>query len=167
MKKQVDVVMLPTEKVSKIIRCHNNKLWYNDTKWLNTYQHLYLLSDDEIKEGDWIFVFGVIIKVLMCNNEILFFDNGTKTQRIECKKIIATTDESLRKPSGEMYPEWDYLPRPSNEFLKKYCELGGIDKVLVEYELDSFKFMSTLCTTKQEEYKLKVTLDNTITIYPI
>ena len=39
-----------------------------------------------------------------------------------CKKIIASTDSSLN------------LPKLSNDFIKKYCEVGGIDEIMIEYE---------------------------------
>ena len=73
------------------------------------------------------------------------------------REIIASTDPSLN------------LPKPSDLFIKKYCELGSIDEAMVEYE--------TVQTTKKEDYQyqngnsnlkyetvLKVAPDNTITI---
>jgi hypothetical protein len=35
--------------------------------------------------------------------------------------VIGTTDESLG------------LPKPSQAFIEKYCKVGGIDEVLIEY----------------------------------
>lgn len=150
-------ILLPTEKAN-----HKNSIMSvdgylipmeNDTsddiinwdgKSLN---HLYFLSDEEIKEGDWY--------INLSNNFIgqevsvnILASIKLNPQRF--KKIIATTDESLG------------LPRPSNEFLKKYCELGGIDEVLVEYEEDTYSI--GIKDYKEEGYwKLKVAPDNTIT----
>lgn len=53
------VVMLPTEKASKIcLNRSTNKLDLDTTSIYNSiqkFQHLYILSDEEIKEGDWIY----------------------------------------------------------------------------------------------------------------
>ena len=100
-------------------------------------QHLYILSDDEIKEGDWY---------LLDDNTINKASANLRYKNHE-KKIIASTDSSLK------------LPRPSNEFNKKYCEEGGINEVLVEY-------MDYKLNNEIQEV-LKVAPDNTITIYPI
>src|SRR5690606_21909626 len=65
--------------------------------------------------------------------------------------------------------EYEILPRPSNDFIKKYCELGGIDEVLVEYELLNLNSYNseTIGYDSFPTYKLKVAPDNTITIKPV
>ena len=57
MKKTFNVVMLPTEKASNLYIFGNNKLGYDKTivsssKNCND-QHLYIISDDKIKEGKY------------------------------------------------------------------------------------------------------------------
>lgn len=164
---KIKVVMLPTEKASKIWKDkEEGEIQYGDCHpdnpdWVA--QHLYFLSNEEIKEGDWYL-----------NNDVLFradnvFDNGNNpNQNKYNKKIIATTDESLKIPYDGTTPiskDWSgkSLPRPSNEFLKKYCELGGIDEVIVEYEeYDWNEYTDTYWNSK-----LKVAPDNTITIKSI
>lgn len=56
-KKKKQVVMLPTEKESKLFRKNHNTLEYNknpplhgvkDLNW--KYQHIYILSDESIKD---------------------------------------------------------------------------------------------------------------------
>jgi len=173
MKKQVDVVMLPTEKATNIIQCHNSKLWYNDTRYLKSYQHLYFLSDEEIKEENW--VFDVFAWKRGKGDVVIRNVNLTQGQLQFCKKIITTTDECLVIKHNCNCFATTYegcseclglLPRPSNEFLEKFCELGGIDKVLVEYEM---AFTGYEGTTGFENWdkRLKIAPDNTITIYPI
>lgn len=158
------VVMLPTEKATRIAtRKTDNKLIYSpdfiaSDNCIN--QNLYFLSDEEIKEGDWMYdsKLNIIIQY--------------KSYKDGCKKIIATTDTSLK---FQFYRGYEHtvnpirenpLPKPSNEFLKKYCELGGIEEVLVEYKC--------LLGNKEDENLnlipelfLKVAPDNTITIKPI
>jgi hypothetical protein len=190
MKKQVDVVMLPTEKanVGMIAKCikddftnsfdrigklcliTNNEFYKPNIYWQP--QHLYFLSDDEIKEGDYWFN----LDDNTINNDISLYKLANNAP--SCKKIIATTDESLttEKQYKSGWGAKINLPRPSNEFLKKFCELGGVDKVLVEYEKVS-RLMSADIVEKEnwtllKDHKftferLKVAPDNTITIYPI
>ena len=178
MKKQVKVVMLPTEKASDLLLCiksytehintpaensdikGNLRLGYGKYVDKEFYQpqNLYLLSDEEIKEGDkpcWCYN---SIKNTW-NNDIILYQGAMPFYHYKgFKKIIATTDESLG------------LPRPSNEFLKKYCELGGIDKVLVEYN-EGNEYLAGIVGNNEiwNTYpnEPKIAPDNTITIYPI
>lgn len=82
--------------------------------------HLYILSDDEIKAGDWIYWNNKVVKAIDT-----VYTNSTK-------KIIATTDNSLSQTSRTE------IPQPSNSFIQKYIEAYNngkpIEKVMVEYE---------------------------------
>ena len=121
MKKQVDVVMLPTKNNKAPIDFNqiDNKLSFGEKKQFVKYnpQHLYFLSDEEIKEGDIVkipcgigrvkelhyklgndnpsyIVEDLIILSLRYNQkENEFQTNSFRFEDI--KKIIATTDESL------------------------------------------------------------------------
>ena len=191
MKKESQVVMLPTEQA--IIHKHNNKniiIMSNEETGKNELynvspQSLYFLSNDEqIKKFDYIYD-EINNKIYEATDVVL---HNMKSMNYEqyLKKVIATNDLLLnkqRKYSSVIIPK---LPRPSNEFLQKYCELGGIDKVLVEYEeckicQDTNKHIVAMfgevdcyyCTKtegREKQYietKLKVAPDNTISIYPI
>lgn len=147
-----EVIMLPTEKANKIgslVKCPNtgalailNVLTYESTQPSEN-QHLYILSSEEIKEGDLCLIDNNVgqskgYQVLQCKK--IDIDNGWyyfkdfKTGR--CKKIIATTDKylSIKKPSEQSPNREKFLPRPSDDFIKAFVEKQGkIDKVLVEY----------------------------------
>ena len=199
MKKQVDVVMLPTEKASKIWLKESTLSYNDDLSSLGFIpQHLYFLSDDKIKEGDWyIDKLGIVQQCESIRDNPLTgpqssigsvggkgFDKwSTQYQNRDykdldnCFKIVATTDESLviniNGNRGDLLPDVSFditLPRPSNEFIKKYCELGGIDEVLVEYKC-SYEDCNMFGCHKYEGchliQQLKVAPDNTISIYPI
>lgn len=126
MYKEIDVVLLATNKKSNLLIVYsdvektNSKLTLNGFKNDNykEYQHLYFLSDDEIKEGDWCVVGEHISQ---------YNKNTTSLEELkgQWKKIIATTDKSLG------------LPQPSESFIKYYVEEYNkrniITKVLVEY----------------------------------
>lgn len=124
---------------------------------------LYIISDDEIKEGDWIMrnETNVIEKAL--------FDGASLS--ILWKKIIASTDPSLD------------LPQPSQEFIEYYISEYNkgniINDVQVEYKqiklfiepqnLMQYRsqpaiFQHPHTTDPEDIWGLKVSSDNTIHI---
>lgn len=157
--KKCKVIMLPTEKATagciladqvmhKLrINIKGEDYQYSPKNFIP--QHLYILSNEEIKKGDWVIDYRTMVP-LVHQFSIDFKDD-------KVKKIIASTDPELK------------LPRPSDAFLKAYCEKGGIDEVLVEYFgwKDCPKGYSTMEESSWGEKfvgKLKVVPDNTITI---
>lgn len=127
--------MLPTEDKTHIVtRNSDNTLIYHNNLVSNKEfvhlkgQHLYITSDDEIKEGDYYLeLFGGKWKLYKQSKDKLCYSSA--------RKIIATTDESLNfKNSGNQHPYNLNLPQIPQSFIEKYCELGGINEVLVEYE---------------------------------
>lgn len=163
--KECTVVMLPTKDKSNIVKANTSTLlWYDERPIVSkhhTHQHLYILSSDKIKEGDWM--------VTNAGHVFKCTDNSMRDRQDLAKKIIATTDKSIAyeeslydprsKTGGGMIP---LLPEPSQSFIKKYCEKGGIDKVMVEYDWEWAEGSTLKHGVK--DYKPKVSADNTITI---
>lgn len=82
-------------------------------------QHLYLISEEEIKEGDWYY--------WISHSEPMKCDKRGAIQRKNCFKIVSTTNKSLGLP---LIPE---------SFIKLYVEKQGkIDKVRVQTTRDSW-----------------------------
>lgn len=147
MEKKCKIVMLSTDKAEKCLLLDYYKKLNNFTDKKDSYftkaylnsenmsaQHLYIISDDKIKKGD---------KVIQTR------DNETSIETIddECeiasdiqKKIIVTTDNSLKISSWEPYHEHPQilLPQLSQTFIEKYIEEYNkgniITDVLVEYK---------------------------------
>ena len=132
--------------------------------------NLYIISDDEIKENNTHFYNPHSGQLHISGNHtdyIAINKNG-------CKKIIATTDESLYFKDTNKNPKQymgsyismslgENLPQPSQQFIQKYIEEYNkgniITDVLVEYEylLDDRAVLPY--------WNLKVnTKENTITI---
>ncbi len=179
--------MLPTEDKSIIYADQNNapqlyeryqgikqgQLMSNQPPRFNN-QHLYFTTDEEIKEGDWF------IRKIEVSLGIEQYIKGDHLYSGD-KKIVATTDESLYKQ--DYFPDgvkagMEQLPQPSQAFIEKYCELGGIDEVLVEYNeiatwCDDGKAckcnMPKFCPERRNGIKniLKIDAHNTITIHPV
>ncbi len=143
--KRIKTILLPASNQTTLeqnqLWTHENgngislRLWDNITSKvskheLNGYcipQHLYFISDDDIKEGDWI----------LWNHKIV---QAIDTVYWDAKKIIATTNKSLvlegKGPSGDI--AWKHsLPQPSKSFLevftKEYNRDKQIKEVMVEY----------------------------------
>lgn len=184
--KKCKVVMLPTEKATKLFidTVYNKGTLKYGIPLDGIYQHLYILSDEEIKEGDWCIAHQ---SVLSNNNSkayirefytdvVQYSKEGVKTSgrydTIRFEKIIASTDLLVEKDNGDPAHEDDYLPRPSNAFLKAYCEKGSIDEVLVEYERGTQQWWTAFYKQNQNGIDnpdnfpslLKIAPDNTITI---
>lgn len=158
-KKKCQVVMLPTEKAEYPCLIKNDdkpdstgKLWrrlgknnYFTQDYLNGIPakgyHLYIISDDEIKHGDWCYDIIPNPKTGILENIIYekrkgrqFLDTSSE------KKIIATTNPNL------LVDRWNRslklirkrLPQPSEEFILKFIESYNkcqkITDILVEYE---------------------------------
>ena len=108
-----NIHVLPTDKPSRI-RIGNNGnfvfgLMQNSITSKNdsyTNQHIYITSDEEIKEGDWYYYFGHIVK----------YDSDENTLTPNCKKIILTTDQDLNgvQSIDDEFLEW-FVNNPSCE----------------------------------------------------
>lgn len=141
-----------------IVRHNLKELYITNLPWSKKYSsevHIYITSDEEIKEGDWYYCKGArtdahgLVQATKRIIEIGVNDNE------EFKKVIATTDSSLD------------LPQPSKQFIQKYIEEynkgNKIGKVLVEYSETCIN-----CTTEGENCStLKIDSHNCITIKPI
>ena len=184
--KRAKVIMLPTEDRCFIF-LNKDKTWLKssnvilDDHPVERNQHLYIISDDEIKEGDWYLnadknvVTNEIVYTLHKATKLkLGFIKRLQEKNSACKfyKVIATTDNSLQFHTdyhGEVTTDESKkcyghsLPQPSQQFIEKYIESYNKDEVitdvLVEYEFNKYPDIHGV------EIDLKVNPeDNTITI---
>lgn len=171
--KRAKVVMFPTKEkaVFFISKEHPEIAQKGDNSVINPNwigQHLYFLSDDEIKESDWYYTPSKR-SIEQCVKKLLIIKGGSSD--IEQKKIIATTDESLLwSKETECLPSLpNQLPQPSQSFIKKYIEEYNkgniITDVMVEYEEYDWSLLVNGHIVLHE--RLKIAKDNTITIKKI
>lgn len=178
--KRAKVVMLPTNEKAQIVLFDGaKKLFLLDSDKTNfqssipfKYQHLYILSDEPIKEGDWVILLDSIGNVFSNPQQY----NDPKTQHLNdgLKKIIASTDTNLKVNEYLIakYVTSEYLPQPSDSFIQKYVSEYNkgniIEEVMVEYEDTTPKFIpiDKFNSDDLTDYiKLKINpKDNTITI---
>ncbi len=185
--KRTQVIMLPTKdilasniglkwtKEGTLLLLNDNMITKVIDSNKSIPQHLYIISDDEIKEGDWFIYYthkdGNVLKQCkeIKNDIILCIDNQLISLELNNRKIIATTSTILCQTSRRE------IPQPSQQFIKKYIEsynkgnVGSnnftITDILVEYEYCFKGENISRETTLGKLIELKVNLkDNTITI---
>jgi len=126
-----NIHILPTDKPSYLYENIKGKLGFNKG-WdiipfgrLN--QNIYITSDEEIKDGDWLIVNDEDVMQMkssydndMSGEDIWVGDslNGYATYKDNCKKIILTTDQDLIKDGvqsiDDTFLEW-FIKNPSCE----------------------------------------------------
>jgi len=138
--KQKPIKMKKKATVVKLLHITNDaKAWGNIlTSTFGKPQHLYIIDNSEIKEGDWW--------LNKSNNTIYTGDEDMCSRantNSNCKKIIATTNPKLhstRLKACPINPEDNMVSvrgvsKPPKSFIEEYCKAGGIDEVNVEYGL--------------------------------
>lgn len=214
--KDTQVVMLPkqderlTNQLEFVLNTVNNQLVYitnsknlrrNQSNFHLKPQHLYGLSDEPIKEGDWViadYITGFIpeeggerylvqvTEIVLGNVEhgqqLLFSNEGFTHEIRFCKKIIWTTDSSLKiedtitKHIGRKIISVQgstLLPQPKQEFIKHFIEQYNkgnvITNVFTEYEHKQCKTLAECnCKTITGDLILKINSDNTVNIkFPV
>jgi hypothetical protein len=125
-----NIHVLPTEKPSRlVIDTIENKLYLQPIlheKTVNVLtQNIYITSDEEIKEGDWIYDASEM-SVVKCPQIISKPNYFTQF----CKKIILTTDQDLIKDGvqdiNDEFLEW-FVKNPSYEevyIIKQYKQVN-------------------------------------------
>lgn len=139
------LVLLPSDKKATSIGKYvdTNELVFNQINKdipRGKMQYLYILSNDEIKEGDWCFDLEL--------KRIFKSHKDFKRKVNEFKKIIYTTDDSLKVNSCVDFMDCKHdcangqhpciseskLPEPSKEFIieyiKMYNEQNSIKRVI-------------------------------------
>jgi len=153
-KKEVQVHAVSTEKgTGAIAQLPSNKSFYvvtDHNRGISDHidKHLYFTSDEEIKEGYYCLYIhnstAILIKKNVDKYGIIQKD-GIGYDLQYCRKVIASTDPKLTietsatgvTDGGRVRTFYDKkrIAQPTPQFIEAYCKQGGIDKVLVEYEI--------------------------------
>lgn len=179
--KKCKVVMLPTKNAAYIHKNYKTKiLIYEEVacgRNDSDHQHLYIISDEEIKAGDWF---------LTDDRDWITDNNGNPIWLLKkCAKVEKGWIFAKGEPDTGLNPDWSKkiiattdsylgLARPSDDFIRKYCESNGaIKDVLVEYIIEHHDTSELVDMNGVPNGKspttidIKVSPDNTITIKPI
>jgi hypothetical protein len=131
-----NIHILPTDKPSRLFKDDFDKYFIsiNIDQEQNHFkpQNIYITSDEEIKEGDWVFNFEY--------NYIVRYDSKKHDDKFWYKKIILTTDKSLDcvQPIDDEFLEW-FVKNPSCEYveikMQNYYASGALQPNLWEYKI--------------------------------
>ena len=114
-----NIHVLPTDKPSRLYKTGNFLLLDSKAMPNNTLetknQHIYITSDEKIKEGDWLYH--------RASNKLFKYDGQGLC--VEVEKIILTTDQELIK---------DGVQPIDNEFLEWFVKNPSCEEVEVEIE---------------------------------
>ena len=162
--KKVNVVMLPTNQKAPINKTGDLLTIYSNEGDKENYQHLYFLSDDTIKKGDYF---------LNYNSGKIDYNtySGHAAPKLPHRKIIATTNSSLKyddsnveiDEKGRYSVHWSSypLPAPSTSFVEKYVSKFNEGKPIKSVKVEYFKKYNT---NDSYELEVKTNLGNTIII---
>jgi hypothetical protein len=144
-----NIHLIPTDKPSRLrFFCGRLELMRLVPKKSDIiFQHIYISSDEEIKEGDWIILDNSIKELPEYQglHVIQIVDNTSLKSAIalNCKKIILTTDQDLIADSvqaiDDTFLEW-FVKNPSCEY--------------VEVSEDYFKLSNMVYGHNTEHYKI-------------
>lgn len=147
MKKEYPIVMLPTDKESSMYLFKNKLFKGCSNLGIDSIpKHLYILSDEEIKGGDWVIVDEILSQV-----KFKEFD-----ETLTYPKVLASTDSSLKLKCsncngiGDVSPSMDQdvdcgicngrgyklLPSISGSFIKEFIKAYNEGKKIETVELE-------------------------------
>jgi hypothetical protein len=170
-----NIHLIPTDKPSRLYKDDSQVLNLNIhslikgifTNGVGSNQHIYITSNEKIKNDDWVYCPVLKKPIPICFDSILMFKNmgfdssGNSLYKKEwLKKIILTTDPELIKNGvqaiNDAFLEW-FVKNPS-------CEWVEVEKTFVtnsglgyqEYAiLDSdFKVLEVVANRPQSSYKI-------------
>jgi len=126
-----NIHLIPTDKPSRL-HLGNSGLVLCDLNFSkNTIngQHIYITSDEEIKERDWVFNFEY--------DYIVQYDSKKHDDKFWYKKIILTTDQDLIQNGiqtiDDTFLEW-FVKNPSCEFVDQRL-IWNADKLTSTYKI--------------------------------
>lgn len=163
-------------KQSTVLEYNENQPEHFVTRLGLKYVHIYITSDEEIKEYDWIYYPMPQANYPGKINHIIeqYQTNKHDKELVQkfCKKIIATTDKCLlvtvHGKGSIVTPE--YLPQPSKQFIQKYITEYNKGNIITECLVEYSEYTDG---TRDEDgyplskYKLHIDSHNCITIKPI
>ena len=135
-----NIHVLPTDKPSKLHLIEDTLIITSEYKnsVCDAEVNMYITSDEEIKDDDWVYCPVLKKPVFICLDSILMFKNlgydsngNSKYKKEWLKKIILTTDPDLIK---------DGVQAIDDEFLEWFVKNPSCEEVEIEYDKDIFPY---------------------------
>ncbi len=161
MKKTHKVILLNTEAISNIGIPLGDLQYDKDGFDPHVVQckHLYIISDDEIKEGDWMY-----------NTHHNIISKGPGGGNHYDKKIVATTDESIGYTDHRISPVPNFCDYPQlpESFIQAYIKAYNEGKSITEVDLEMDKTFHGYFDEGGEDWRysaVKTRPDNTVIVH--
>jgi hypothetical protein len=156
--KMKNIHIIQTDKPSRLRYNLSNQLVLTKESYKVNYgeeanQHIYITSDEDIKEGDWVVKISSLYKGGGNVQKYSFID--TQFEDITFKKIIITTDQSLDgvQAIDDDFLEW-FVQNPSCDFVevekKSYIE---IKEISYEGDFQNVEYINYKIIIPKEEPK--------------
>ena len=165
-----NIHLIPTDNYSPLVLSSSRygglflSKYYSPMKEMgDSYQNIYITSDEEIKEGDWVYTPDkniMLVTAKYATESSFMIGNGNHEKSpyyIEfCRKIILTIDQDLIKDSK------DGIQRIDDEFLEWFvknpsCEEVGVVKD--SFQVDQNNPVLKGSTSLVERYKIIIPLE--------
>jgi hypothetical protein len=150
-----NIHVLPTDKPSRLVKNGNNKLYFTiqtlplDEDIYCYPQNIYITSDEEIKEGEWVIQINfekTNTQIIKCQTESQTIIANSKNGSFTKNKIILTTDQDLIKDGVQAidddFLEW-FVKNPS-------CEWVEVEHNYIDWIIDNYKIIIPQEEPKQE-----------------
>jgi|SRR6185437_8176037 len=173
-KKKVKIVLLPTNNSRGTLYMGDisKKLQKNYSLYCQP-QHLYFISNDEIKEGDWYIVYDAVNRPFETKKADSTISNEFLIEPFKkyCFKVIVSTDMSLKLPLIPVSFVEKYVERYNISTLKdkeiKEVMIEMEDIVEIPKELITQAVYKPAPTIENIVWKPKTRKDNTVIVSPI
>ena len=158
-----NIHILPTDKPSRVYKDDFGKLFYsiNIDQEQNHFkpQHIYITSDEEIKEGDWTLMFDDLGNLFLCDKpqQYLGIEKGHHLNK-GLRKIILTTDQDLIK---------DGVQAIDDDFLEWFVKNPSCERVEIRKEMYMPQSNGKISDGKITHEISLNPLDNTLPYYKI
>ena len=165
-----NIHLLPTDKPSRLgYLTKKGKEVFNDLRLFekpmpnildSENQHLYITSNEEIKDGDWLIVNDEDVMQMkssydndMSGEDIWVGDslNGYATYKDNCKKIILTTDQDLIK---------DGVQAIDDDFLEWFVKNPSCERVAVQNKKLFDGFLDPEYGSSKWRFEYKIIIPN-------
>ena len=168
MKKEHQIIMLPSDKQQENVLCVAHKQLFFSEGLVSPGgdimpQHLYILSDEKFKEGDKLYSNGDIFEATKEMVDKIMPDGYVLG--MYPKKIIATTDIELhynKVVEEDMHMYKESLPHIPQHIIEAYVK-KPFDEVEVEYEIKKGLTRITM-TPYNKGIKPKLNQDGTLAV---
>lgn len=124
MRQTCEVVMLPTEKASKLVLTDNKLRGTPYEGDVYQAQHLYIVLDKEIKEGDWVY-----------DKVAKFIKQATKHTIV----LIGKTNEYYLKVMASTDKEITPTALLPNNFIASYIKSYNEDRIITLIDIELYK----------------------------